>query len=714
MQTTNQVTTMNKRITTLIALAGAASLAQATLLLNEPFNYGDGALVQVAPAVWFTHSGTANQVDVAGGMVNLTQAESEDVSTSITNVLGSAVSNGLLYASFKVNFSALPAGNGGYFWHFRDTGTMNFRARVFATTAGAASGSFRFGIAAGGNTPVVIPTDCNLGTEYKLVVRYDVTAATATLWINPPAESTAVNRADSTDTTTSVPVFWVCLRQSLSSGNGMGTLTLDDLLVGTEFADVQTIGGPPSISGPGDQHIPANTSAGPLAIQVDDVETPPENLIVTATSDNPALVPNTPSNLALGGAGKARTLTVTPAAGQQGLATIQLVVTDGSNDTATTSFKVYVGEPTISAIAGQLAPTNTVIGPLAFTVNDAETPGSLTVTAASSNEGLVPTANIQVLGSGTNRTVRITPGADVSGTATITLTVSDGTWDIPTSFRVTFYPKFGLVLGDTFDYQDGSVVANSGGFWVAHSGATGETQVVNGRLNLVSGQTEDISANFTNFYQAVGNGIVLYSAFKLNLATLPEGNNGNYFAHYRDNGTANFRARVFAATNGAAPGKFRLGIANGGFTQAVVPRDLSTNTPYLVLVRYNVDTAESTLWVNPTDEASGGATASDAATPVTLYFFCFRQAGGPNTPTLTVDDVKIGTQWSDVWEAMAPEPERLDIVRAGQNVVLRWANPAFGLQAAPVVAGPYTNVPGALNTGYTNPADGQLFFRLKY
>jgi hypothetical protein len=703
---------MKKTLLTLAALAGAASLAQATLILNEPFDYSDGSLTTVSGGAWTNHSGTAGQVDVASGKVNLSQTESEDVSTGLP---GGPYSTGNLYASFKINLSTLPGGNGTYFFHYRDTGTMNFRARTFLTSTNAGTGAFRVGIAAGGNTAVVIPVDMLLGTEYKLVVRYDTVAATATLWINPTSESSTAARGDSADTTSAIPIHSVCLRQAGASP-GIGILTFDDLLVGTTFEDVQTVGGPPSISGLVDVRMPWNSNSGLMPFLVSDVETPAGDLTVAATSDNPTLVPNNPANLTFGGSGENRTLTVTPALGQQGLAEIEVVVTDGNSEKATNSFKVYVGEPTISPLANQFAPTNTVIGPVAFTVGDVETPGSLTVVPSSSNEGVVPTANIQVQGSGANRTVTITPVADTAGTATVTLTVNDGIWDVPTSFKVTFHPKFGLVLGETFTYDDGSVIANSGGFWFTHSagtGNTGQTQIVDGKLRLVSGEAEDISAGFTNFYQPLGNGIMLYTAFKLNVATLPEGNNGNYFAHYRDSGTANFRARVFAATNGAAPGKFRLSISNGSFIQAAAPQDLSTNTTYLVITRYNVDTAESAIWVNPTAEATGGATATDTATPITLYYYCFRQGNGPNTPTLTVDDLKIGSQWSDVWEASAPGAESLMSSYAGGMLTLSWNNPAFSLQAAPTVTGTYTNVPGASNTGYAVPAgSGQQYFRL--
>ena len=82
--------------------------------------------------------------------------------------------------------------------------------------------------------------------------------------------------------------------------------------------------------------------------------------------------------------------------------------------------------PQISSIAAQRGPWNATLGPIAFTVSDAETPASqLVVTASSSNGSVVPTNQIVLGGSGTNRTASILPGTNTYGTATVTLTVTD-------------------------------------------------------------------------------------------------------------------------------------------------------------------------------------------------------------------------------------------------------------------------------------------------
>ncbi|MDH4444994.1 MAG: PA14 domain-containing protein [Akkermansiaceae bacterium] len=84
--------------------------------------------------------------------------------------------------------------------------------------------------------------------------------------------------------------------------------------------------------------------------------------------------------------------------------------------------------PTISDVATQTTTKNIATAALPFTIGDDLTaPGSLTLTKSSSNPTLVPPANIVFGGSGANRTVTVTPAANQSGAAFITLTVSDGT-----------------------------------------------------------------------------------------------------------------------------------------------------------------------------------------------------------------------------------------------------------------------------------------------
>ncbi|QDS91740.1 Calx-beta domain protein [Roseimaritima multifibrata] len=83
--------------------------------------------------------------------------------------------------------------------------------------------------------------------------------------------------------------------------------------------------------------------------------------------------------------------------------------------------------PTISDVEDQVVAENSSTPNLTFTVGDAETAATeLTVTATSSNQAVVPDANLVLGGSGTNRTLMVTPAADQAGLTTITVAVTDG------------------------------------------------------------------------------------------------------------------------------------------------------------------------------------------------------------------------------------------------------------------------------------------------
>ncbi|MDB6112540.1 MAG: hypothetical protein JWR69_4290, partial [Pedosphaera sp.] len=145
--------------------------------------------------------------------------------------------------------------------------------------------------------------------------------------------------------------------------------------------------------------------------------------------------------------------------------------------------------PTISPIADQTINKNSSSGPLNFMVDDPETPvGSLVVSGSSSNPVLVPNANIMISGSGSNRTVIVTPVTNRTDSATITLTVNDGKLTSNTSFAVT-------VIGASAAYYklDGDALDSSG---------QGNNGTTNGGVRFVSGKvgTKAVQFNGTNGY----------------------------------------------------------------------------------------------------------------------------------------------------------------------------------------------------------------------
>ncbi len=119
----------------------------------------------------------------------------------------------------------------------------------------------------------------------------------------------------------------------------------------------------------------------------------------------------------------------TPALNFNGAAVFAYAASDGAL-TATASVTVTVtavnDDPTMTAPGDLSITVNSSTGAIPFTVGDVDEGDVLTVTAESSNTGLVPNGDILLAGSGISRTVTITPTAGQWGAATITLTVSDG------------------------------------------------------------------------------------------------------------------------------------------------------------------------------------------------------------------------------------------------------------------------------------------------
>src|SRR3989454_1101750 len=203
-------------------------------------------------------------------------------------------------------------------------------------------------------------------------------------------------------------------------------------------------GAAPTISDIADQTTTVDTATAAIPFTVGDADTLVDSLTLSQGSSNATLVPT--NNIVFGGSGSNRTVTVTPAAGQTGVATITVTVSDGVNsasDTFVLTVNAVNTPPTITGIADQTIDEDTTTGALSFTVGDAESAaGSLTLSKGSSNPTLVPTKNIVFGGSGANRTVTVSPAAGQTGSATITVAVDDGQYSASTSFVVTVTTLF--------------------------------------------------------------------------------------------------------------------------------------------------------------------------------------------------------------------------------------------------------------------------------
>ncbi len=140
------------------------------------------------------------------------------------------------------------------------------------------------------------------------------------------------------------------------------------------------------------------------------------------TSSNPSVIPN--SGITFGGLGLNRTLNL-EAPSATGTSDIRLVATAPNQASAAETFQVTVAQaPVISGLNGPYGITvSSSVGPYPFTVTGTS---PITLTASSDDPGILPASGIKLAGTGTDRTITMTPVPNELGTAIVTVTATDG------------------------------------------------------------------------------------------------------------------------------------------------------------------------------------------------------------------------------------------------------------------------------------------------
>jgi hypothetical protein len=209
----------------------------------------------------------------------------------------------------------------------------------------------------------------------------------------------------------------------------------------------------------------------------------------------------------------------------------QGVISGGWSLTVTTGSAAAA--PTISDIADQSTPANTATAAIPFTVNDADTAAtSLVLTATSSNPTLVPVANIVFGGSGSSRTVMVTPASGQVGTATITVKVSDGVLTASDTFVVT-------VVNSTPTLRVGVVTDKS---TYSNGNRVYVTATVTDGANRISGATAQLTLVTANGRQV------------------------NFSATTDSNGIAKFQYRVYTSRDGTGTFTGTVTASKSGYT----------------------------------------------------------------------------------------------------------------------------------------------------
>ena len=242
---------MKKIYTLSLLLVGALTFAQ----VSDSFT-GTGALTANG---WVSHSGTADQLSIASGSLSYTGLTSvgnkamlvagnnEDV-----NIASAASITGIAYYSAVLNVVNTTGlhpntATGDYFLMTSasagSTGVTSFSGRLYVRT-GTVDNTFNIGIlnnSGGAAAPSYGSSDYAVGTAIFVVVKYDLSTNTASLFINPVIGSTeGTATATNATGTTAAPaqIAAMAIRQGGNATTGTGNVEIDELRLGTTWSAV--------------------------------------------------------------------------------------------------------------------------------------------------------------------------------------------------------------------------------------------------------------------------------------------------------------------------------------------------------------------------------------------------------------------------------------------------------------------------------------------
>ena len=253
---------------------------------------------------------------------------------------------------------------------------------------------------------------------------------------------------------------------------------------------------PPTISVPSTGSVFENSRAG-IPVNIADPDTLPQYLTLSAVSSNQTVLPNAGITFSGSSNSAFRTMTVVPATNQFGTTTVTTTVSDGVRTASATTLVTVIHidqPPTMSAVANQIVIESTSSSAIPITVADVDDPVSnLTFTTpGSSNPTLLPATNIVFGGSGANRTMTLTPATGQTGSATVTIRLSDGTTQTSQRFLLNVVPTNSIVF-DTFTEPNGTQAPShtpdlnlTGNGWTV-TGGPPTPSIASGRLYSAAG-----------------------------------------------------------------------------------------------------------------------------------------------------------------------------------------------------------------------------------
>lgn len=230
-------------------------------------------------------------------------------------------------------------------------------------------------------------------------------------------------------------------------------------------------------------------------------------------------------------------------------------------------------------------------------------------------------------------------------------------------FLFSLFSHGQLLKQDFFDYPTGSDLGLQTGWTNANDNSGDAVTVLAG--NLTYPDLETSTGNKVGFagtgfdpqlaFDAAENTGTVYASFIIKLTDLSTLTNaaGGYFAGFGLSSTT-FAATVWLRSSGS---QFNIGINKATSTTDVswLAQNFNTNEDIFVVIAYTFGSGDSQIWVNPAasdleaiSAPTPDATATLGTTRTSLDRFFLRQDSSTETPSMEVDELRIGKDWASV------------------------------------------------------------------
>lgn len=222
-------------------------------------------------------------------------------------------------------------------------------------------------------------------------------------------------------------------------------------------------------------------------------------------------------------------------------------------------------------------------------------------------------------------------------------------------------PINALPYYEGFDYAAATAISETQKWWGANSGDA--AIVAEGNLNYTglpaatgkslsfSGAGQESYTEFTTVTEGP-----VYSSFLLNVTDLTnvttDGTSTYTFGYLEAGSNSFYIGRIFLKKVGEQY-QIGLGVTSAAAEATFTSTSYNVNDTVFLIFGYDFTAATASVWVNPTIASLTASTPATLTTTLTtpaenIGGFMIRQDGAASTPTITFDELRIGTTLADV------------------------------------------------------------------